>query len=78
MTSDYLKGFKAGRQAAVEVTRSFGDDERKDSWDGSFDMIANAIEQIPMPKEVFAQHVCDHRCLSESGHHAWPSPLKEE
>jgi flagellar biosynthesis/type III secretory pathway chaperone len=23
-------------------------------------------------------HVCDHRCKGESGHHAWPSPPKEQ
>lgn len=25
-----------------------------------------------------SEHVCDHRCRGENGHHAWPSPDKKE
>jgi hypothetical protein len=24
------------------------------------------------------QHICDTRCIGENGHHAWPSPAKDQ
>lgn len=40
--------------------------------------ILAAIDALPSASppgsESKATHVCDHRCLGDEGHHAWPSP----
>lgn len=46
--------------------------------DGLIARIKDFQPDRPAATEQYAQHVCDHRCRGESGHHSWPSPAAKE
>ena len=50
-------------------------EEAIEEWALSGDRWAEKVRAFLTPR--LAEHVCDYRCHSENGHHAWPKPTEE-